>query len=209
MVVGSTATVSALSVPPLVGGVSSTGGITYSIISGISNALIDALTGQITAMASGSIVVQAIQGGDVNYNTPVPISLTITIGAGVQSLSLSSSTGNYSMTVGGSLTVTASSNVIGGGAITYSLSSGSGSATVDLNTGFITAIGSGTVTLRAATLGNSNYTSAMINQTITIGKGTPSLSFTNTLTSTTVGGSIVITGLSTSPFKTPSIRPRS
>ncbi|MFN8407213.1 MAG: hypothetical protein U0X71_07010 [Sphingobacteriaceae bacterium] len=39
----------------------------------------------------------------------------------------------------------------------------------------------------------------MINQTITIDKGTPSLSFSNTLTSTTVGGSIVITGLSTSP----------
>ncbi|MFN8407220.1 MAG: hypothetical protein U0X71_07045 [Sphingobacteriaceae bacterium] len=136
----------------MAGGVPSTGGITYSIISGISNALIDALTGEITAIASGIIVVQAMQGGDVNYNAPVPVSLTITIGAGVQSLSLSSSTGNYSMTVGSSLTATASSNVIGGGAITYSISSGSGSATVDLNTGFIRAIGSGTVTLRAATL---------------------------------------------------------
>ena len=161
--------------------------------------LIDALTGEITAIASGIIVVQAMQGGDVNYNAPVPVSLTITIGVGSQSLSLSSSTGNYSMTVGSSLTATASSNVIGGGAITYSISSGSGSATVDLNTGFIRAIGSGTVTLRAATLGNSNYTAAVINQTITIGKGTPSLSFSNTLTSTTVGGSLVITGLSTSP----------
>jgi hypothetical protein len=68
-----------------------------------------------------------------------------------------------------------------------------------VNSGFVTAIGAGTVTLTAATLGNANYTAAMINQTITIGKGTPSLSFTNTLTSTTVGGSIVITGLSTSP----------
>ncbi|MFN8407216.1 MAG: hypothetical protein U0X71_07025 [Sphingobacteriaceae bacterium] len=113
---------------------------------------------------------------------------------------MSSSTGNYSMTVGGSLTVTASSNVIGGGAMAYSLSSGSGSATVDLNTGFITAIGStGTVTLVAASSGNVNYTPAMISQTITIGKGTPILSFSNTLTSTTVGGSIVITGLSTAP----------
>ncbi|MFN8407222.1 MAG: hypothetical protein U0X71_07055 [Sphingobacteriaceae bacterium] len=48
---------------------------------------------------------------------------------------MSSSTGNYSMTVGGSLTVTASSNVIGGSAITYSLSSGSGSAAIDVNSG--------------------------------------------------------------------------
>ncbi|MFN8407225.1 MAG: hypothetical protein U0X71_07070, partial [Sphingobacteriaceae bacterium] len=199
MSVGSTATVSAVSIPPLAGGVPSTGSITYSIILGISNALIDAVTGQITATASGSIVVQAIQGGDANYNAPVPVSLTITIGAGAQTLALTSSTGNYNMTVGDSLTATASSNVIGGGAITYSISSGSGSATVDVNSGFVTAIGAGTVTLTAATLGNANYTAAMINQTITIGKGTPILSFTNTLTSTTVGGSIVITGLSTSP----------
>jgi hypothetical protein len=185
MSVGSTATVSAVSIPPLAGGVPSTGSITYSIISGSGSATINGSTGMITAIGSGSIVVQAMQGGDVNYNAPVPVNLTITIGAGLQSLSLSSSTGSYVTVVDGSLTVTAMSNVgSSGGSITYSLSSGSGSATINVNTGFVQAFNAGTVLVTAYISGNVNYTAASISQVLTINKGSQTLTIspaTNTM----------------------------
>ena len=190
MVVGSTATVSALSVPPMVGGVMSTESVIYTIVSG-SSATINMFTGQITAMSSGSIVVQATQGSDVNYNSPIPLSLTITISSGPQTLALTSSTGSYFMSVDGSLTVTARSNVQSGGLITYSVSDiGSGSATVNSLSGLLSSVHAGTVLLTASTLGNSDYTAVSITQTITINKGAQTLTISPG-TSAMLAGSIL------------------
>jgi hypothetical protein len=195
MVVGSTATVSAQSIPPFVGGVSSTGSITYSIISGAGSATINSITGQITAIASGNIVVQATQGSDLNYNAPVPVSLTITIGAGPQTLALTSSTGSYITVVDGSLTVTASSNVINGGSITYSVVGiGSGSATVDVTSGFIFGEHAGSVVLTASTSGNSDYTGASITQTITIDKGSQTLTISPATSAMLAGSTLALSG---------------
>ena len=137
-------------------------------------ATIDPVSGLLTAITSGQVLVRGIQGPDVNYYQSTLGSLTITIGAGLQTITFGSS--SYSLVVEQASTITAINNVSGGGMITYSVSSvGSGSATVDANTGQLTATGAGTVTLTAQAASNSNYTAASTSTLLVIGKSTPIL----------------------------------
>ena len=169
----------------------STGFVSFSVAAGIGSgsATIDPVSGLLTAKASGQVLVSGIQGPDVNYYQSSSGSLTITIGAGPQTLALTSSIGNYVTAVDGSLTVTATSNVMNGGSITYSLAStGSGSATVDATSGLMFAIHAGSVVLTASTVGNTNYTGASVSQTITINKGSQTLTI-NPATNAMLAGS--------------------
>jgi hypothetical protein len=148
----------------------------------------------LTAITSGHVLVSGIQGPDVNYYESTPGSLTITIGAGPQTLALTSSISSYVTVVDGSLTVTATSNVMNGGGITYSLASiGSGSATVDATSGLLFAVDAGSVVLTASTVGNSNYTGASVSQTITINKGSQTLTISASTNAMLAGSTLALT----------------
>lgn len=191
--VGESITMTAQSILPLGATVLNTGGISYSVVSiGPGSATINANTGILRALSSGQVIVMGVQGPDVNYYSSYVAQLTLTIGAGSQVLSLSSSTGNFTTVVGGNLTATASSNVIGGGAIMYSVLAGSGSATVNATTGLLVATGAGTVTFIAQAAANSNYIAASTSTLVVIGRSTPTLQLLSPL-SMTVGA--VVTAL--------------
>ena len=176
----------------------STGSIIFSVVPtlvGGGSATIHPNTGQLTAKASGSVLVQAIQASDVNYYQSITGTLTITVNSGGQIVTFSSS--NYSLVVDQALTITAANSVTGGGAITYSVSAGSGSATVDENTGQITAIGAGTVTLVAQAAANSNYTIATTSALLVIGKGSQILSITPSANIMSIGQPLALSATST------------
>jgi hypothetical protein len=142
MNVGGTLSITSTSIPTPPGGtVSSVGSVSFSVAGiGAGSATINPVSGLLTAITSGQVLVSGIQGPDVNYYESTPGSLTITIGAGPQTITFGSS--SYSLVVEQASTITATNNVSGGGAISYSVSSvGSGSATVDANTGQLTATG--------------------------------------------------------------------
>ena len=187
------------SVPTSPGGsVLSIGGIVFSVVPtlvGGGSATIDPNTGQLTAKASGSVLVQAIQASDVNYYQSITGTLTITVNSGGQIVTFSSS--NYSLVVDQALIITAANSVTGGGTITYSVSAGSGSATVDENTGQITAIGAGTVTLVAQAAANSNYTIATTSALLVIGKGSQILSITPSANIMSIGQPLALSATST------------
>lgn len=104
--------------------------------------------------------------------------------------------------LGGSLTASATSTatVSSGGQIVYSLLGGSGSATINPITGLLIGYRAGLVTLQASTVGDANYNGATLSQTITIGKGTPTLSLTSTATTMNVGTTMPVYGSSQGPL---------
>ena len=181
LAVNTSATVTAVSLPPGAGTISSTGGISYSILStsGGGSATINVNTGFVVAVNSGSVTIQALQASDANYNA-VSTTLVINIGVGVQTVSFSSA--SYTLLTNQTQTITATNSVsTGGGTITYSITAGSGSATVNVTSGQVLATGAGTVTLTAQAASNSNYAQASTSTLITINPSTPTLSLSPTL----------------------------
>jgi len=186
--VGGSTVVTAVSTPPLVGGIASSGVIKYSIISGGTSASINANTGLVTGIASGDIVIQASQSADVNYYSPAPASLTISIAKGAQILRITSAN---IMSENGSLTATVTSTALGGGGtVSYTIISMGGIATIDPLTHLISATQGGQVVLTAMSGGDANYLPASTSQTITI----VSLSMTSSANSLLEGtnGSFVL-----------------
>jgi hypothetical protein len=155
--------ITAVSHPALTGGLTSVGGIQYSIISG--SATIDS-SGLLHAVSVGPVVVQAIQSADLNYNAPIPVTQTFTINPAVQSLTITSVD---IMSLLSTITATSRSSATGGrgGAISYSISNVSGQALLS-GSNEISASLEGTVILHAFTAGDSNYSGASTAQTITI-----------------------------------------
>ncbi|TXI14708.1 MAG: hypothetical protein E6Q66_06320 [Pedobacter sp.] len=160
--------------------VSSGGAITYTIITGSGSATVDSNTGFITAIGTGTVTLVVMSSGDTNYNPATTSQLiTITNIRGSQTLTITSAT---ILLVGGSLTASVTTTAISstGGVITYAITAGgSGSATVNSATGFVTALGAGTVTLMANSSGDINYNPASTTQVITIGQNTPTLTITS------------------------------
>lgn len=152
----------------IAGSPASTGGITYRIVNtvGVGGATIDGLSGVLKAEAAGLVVVEAIQGSDSNYYSPVPATLTITINKGSQTLTISSID---MMGLDGSIMPVVTSTATGGrgGSISYVITDGSGSAIVSPS-GLVTATGAGTFTLMAITAGDADYEGSSMSQTISI-----------------------------------------
>ena len=156
------------------------GAITYNIIGGSGSATVNPTTGLLKAVSQGTITLTATSVGDTYY-TSATVSQLIVIGRGAQTLTITSSN---MIPYLGTLTATVSTTASNGrgGAITYSIILGSGSATVNPNTGFITTMGAGTFTLIAYAAGDSDYLSASTSQEITIQTGVQSLTITSATT---------------------------
>ena len=153
------------------------GAITFAIANGSGLATVNPVTGYMTGLQAGTVTLIATSAGDADY-TPATASQLITVTQNVPVLSITSPN---TMIVDGTLTATAvSSAPMGqGGVITFSVSSGSGSATVNATTGLIKAVSAGTIALIATSAGDSSYSSASTAQLITIGKASQILTVTS------------------------------
>ena len=170
------------------------GAITFAIVGGSGSATVDVNSGLITAIVVGTVTLTAISAGDTNYY-PASTSQLITIGKTTPTLAITSAN---ILNVYGTLTATVTTSATGGrgGAITFAISGGSGSATIDGNSGFITAIGAGTVTLTATSAGDTDYDVASTSQLITIGKSGQVLTITSS-NMMVVDGSLAASVIST------------
>ncbi|MFN8407373.1 MAG: gliding motility-associated C-terminal domain-containing protein, partial [Sphingobacteriaceae bacterium] len=153
------------------------GNITYGITAGTGSATINSSTGLLTAISIGTVTVTASSAGDTNYYA-TSTSQQITIGKVTPTLTITSAS---SLNVDQSLTVTTTTSAtLGrGGNITYGITAGTGSATINSSTGLLTAISIGTVTVTASSAGDTNYYATSTSQQITIGKATPTLTITS------------------------------
>ncbi len=164
------------------------GAITFAIIAGSGSATVNAITGLVSAISVGTVTLTASSAGDSNYNG-VTASQLITIGKSTPNLTITSSN---ILGVDGVLSATVNTTATRGrgGAITFAIVGGSGSATVNATSGLVAGINAGTVTLVASSVGDVNYNVGSTSQLITIVKTTPTLvitssnAFTGTMTAT-------------------------
>ena len=154
------------------------GAITFDVTSGSGSATVDPTTGFLTAISSGTVTLTASSAGDIDYGA-VTTSQLITIAQATPVLTI---TLPGTLTFGNpGLTATTTTSATGGrgGVITYSITAGSGSATVDSTTGFVEVINAGTITITAESVGDADYNAATTNLALTIAKATPVLTFTS------------------------------
>ncbi len=152
------------------------GAITFAIVGGSGSATVDANSGLITGISAGMVTLVASSAGDNDYN-PATTSQDLTISMTTPILTITSSN---SLNIGNTLTATVVTTATNGrgGAITFAVTAGSGSATVDSDSGLVTGISLGDVTLVASSAGDSDYNAASVSQVITISKGTPVVTIT-------------------------------
>ena len=124
----------------------------------------------LTITGAGSVVVQANQSGNANYNPATQVSRTITVNKANQTITFPDpGTQTYGVTPL-SLAASCSSNL----AIIYTVASGP--ATISGNT--LTITGAGSVVVQANQSGNENYNSAaQVSQTITVNKSIQTITF--------------------------------
>ncbi len=151
------------------------GAFSYSIGVGSGSATVNSSTGRIRAIDAGTVTLLVSTSGDANYNA-ASTSQIITINKVTPTLTITS--GNA---VSGTLSATVTTTATGGrgGAITFAIVTGSGSATVNPNTGYIQAISAGTVTLVVSSAGDADYNPATSNQLLSVGKNTQILTITS------------------------------
>ncbi len=166
------------------------GSIVFSITSGSGSATVNATSGLITGIGSGTVTLVASTAGNLVY-APATTSQILNITSTTPTLSITSAN---TLNVNETLTATVSTTAINssGGGITYAIVAGSGSATVNSTTGFVTAISVGTVTLTATSAGDANYYPASASQLITINKTTPTLTIISANT-VNVNGALTVT----------------
>jgi len=153
------------------------GAIAFSISTDDGYAKVDSRTGLITGITAGAVTLTATSAGDGDYY-PATTSKRIMIKRAVPILRIVS--GNV-LNVNDSRRVNVTSTATQGlgGVFRYAIIGGSGSATVDTDTGFLTAISTGTVILTATSVGDSDYHLATMSQQITINPATPMLTITS------------------------------
>jgi gliding motility-associated-like protein len=137
--------------------VANPGTITFSNTNGTGIIVVVSSTEKVTAVQVGSATLKATSAGTSNYY-PVTVSQAMTIKKTTPTLTITAPSGN-TMMVGSSLTVTftTSATFNRGGAKSYAVAAGTGSATINSSTGYITAVSTGTVTLTVSTAGDANY----------------------------------------------------
>ena len=116
--------------------------------------------------------------------TPDPVAPTFTL-----------STTTAELTVGGTLQLQYTSD--SKGAVTYA-SSNTAVATVDANSGKVTAVGKGTATITATQVANGNYTAATATCAITVNPANATFTLSTTTAELTVGETLQLTLTNTS-----------
>ena len=133
------------------------------------------------------LTVEEITGGVYTTQapeTPDPVAPTFTL-----------STTTAELTVGGTVQIQYTSN--SEGTVTYA-SSNTAVATVDANSGKVTAVGKGTATITATQVADGNYTAATATCTITVNPANPSFTLSTTTAELMVGETLQLSLTNTS-----------
>lgn len=154
------------------------GAINYFIQPGSGSATVDPDTGLITSIHAGTVTLEVTSAGDTDFY-PTSVQQEISIDKILPALAIISDANLFvDQTLAASGTTSATPGF--GGNFYYTIEAGSGSASVDVNTGLVTAIGAGTVTLMLSSLGDADYYPASVTQVLSIEKVTPTLNITST-----------------------------
>ena len=133
---------------------------------------------------SNSPVASATYTINEETTTPDPVDPTFTL-----------STTTAELTVGGTVQLQYTSN--SEGTVTYA-SSNTAVATVDANSGKVTAVGKGTATITATQVADGNYTAATATCTITVNPANPTFTLSTTTAELTVGETLQLSLTNTS-----------
>ena len=171
--------------------------LTYSTVSASSICTISGTT--VTGVGLGNCAVTASQVADANNLGATSGTLNITVGTGAQTIVFgtapatvvvnpTTSTGTVSASTKSSANLTLATTPQS--TLVYSAAAGTGNCTVNSSTGAVTGTAAGTCAITATQSGvNANYsTAAAVPQTVTVGKGAQTVSFTTSLPSITVNG---------------------
>ena len=169
-------------------------------------ATVDAATGKLTILKTGTVVVTATAKEDYtnkegsNYNanptnTKASYSLTITTATPTLKFSAETATATMGTTfVAPTLTVTPE----GLAPIEYE-STNTEVATVDKNTGVVTLVGKGEATIKAVFPGNENYETALASYILTVSKATATLKFSAETATAIMGAEFAAPTLTVTP----------
>ncbi|WLQ12973.1 Ig-like domain-containing protein [Hahella aquimaris] len=156
----------------ITGGAPGSGAITYAS-SNESIATINSATGEVTMVGVGSVVITATKAADANYES-AEASYTINVAKKTPALTFGSA-GPLSLTIGETLTNAATSTSTG--AVTYSVGD-SAIASVDAESGLVTALGVGSTSIMATQAGDTNHNAASAKYSLNVSKKTQTISFT-------------------------------
>jgi len=179
--------------------VSATGGasgnaVTFSIDGSSTSGACTISGSTVSFTGSGTCVIDANQAASANYSAAVQVQQTVGIGKASQTISFTSTMPSNETVGGASYTVSATGGA-SGNAVTFSidLSSTSGACTISGSTVSFTGVGACVIDANQAS--SANYSAAVqIQQTISVGKGSQSISFTSTAPSgPSIGASYTVT----------------
>ena len=164
------------------------GAIIYTS-SNTSVATVNASSGLITPIATGTSIITATQASVYGVNQSATQTYTLTVVSHSQTISISATAST--LNIGGTATVSISGSS-GTGSLTFT-SSNTAVATVNNSTGLVTGISAGSTTITATKAADANYASASSSLTITVLNPTTSITLTASHTSASTGQSITFT----------------
>ena len=180
---------------PIAAGGASTSPVVFAIASG-SSSVCHITAGVVTFDSPGDCVVEASQAGDSNFNAAPPVTQTISVGKGLNALSWSASAPTNAVVDGSAFTPLAASAVSPAN-IVYSIASSS-SSVCTLTNGSVTFQTVGDCVVRANQGATSMWEAASeIAMTISVGKGTQTVSYT-----TTAPNGAIVSGATYTPAAT-------
>ena len=137
--------------------------------------------------AAGSCVIDANQAGNANYNAAPQVQQTVTVSKANQTITITSTA--PAATVGGPTYTLAATGGASGNPVTYSIDASS-TGGCSITAGVVGFTAAGSCVIDANQAGNANYNAApQVQQTVTVGKGTQTITFTST-----APGSIAVGG---------------
>lgn len=171
-------------------GGSGTGYITYSIAAGgTGEATIDSATGELTVTRAGTILLAATKAEDSIYQAKTSEPFTLTVSKASQA-AVSITNDTSAIIIGSSYTVTAAGGT-GTGAMSFSVTGGTGAATVNSSTGELNVTKAGTIILVATKAADDIYDAQSSPAfTLTVNKGSQTLKLTAGSTSGGAGSTI-------------------
>jgi len=146
----------------------SSGSVTYAVTDGSNIAMVDAVTGEVTVLRSGTAVITAIKGADDCYQEAAS-QITVQVAKADQS-GFEFAELTINKTYGDGPFIISASGGQSSGSVTYAVTDGSSIATVDAVTGEVTVLRSGIATITATSPTDDRYNKGIAKMTIHVAK---------------------------------------
>ena len=146
-------------------------------------ATVDSSSGEVTIVGAGSTTITATLAENTNYNEATAAIYTLTVAKGDDTLTFIDVTNNAVMQVLGASNFTQVATATSARTEIAYTSNTPGVATVHPSSGEVTIQAAGTTTITATLAENTNYNEATESYTLTVIKGTETLTFASTFTS--------------------------